>query len=288
MDRKVLLRIDSLLKHINRVLDDTDGLTLEELEKSDLLVRATCFSIVQIGEMMNQLEKTLGDKYDQLPWIDARNMRNFLVHDYGNTDVEQLYATIHNDLPLLNASFCVVKNDVVKGTLVSKRLVLRAIKKEDAESIYNNWASDPEVTKFLTWQTHKNPATTQKIVDEWVKEYKDEPKTFRFGIALKDSEELIGAIDVVDFKDHCPELGYCLSRKYWNNGYMTEACQTFIKYLFDIGYKKITICAKEDNIASMRVIEKCGFHFTHKETRSPWSSCKPETVIINHYELVKN
>lgn len=43
MDDKTLLRIDSLLKHIDRVLEDTDALTLEQLKKSDLLLRATSF-----------------------------------------------------------------------------------------------------------------------------------------------------------------------------------------------------------------------------------------------------
>ena len=98
MDDKILLRIDSLLNHIDQVLSDTKGVSLEELEKSNLLLRATCFSISQIGEMMNQLEQKLSSKYPDLPWVEARKMRNIIVHDYGSTDVEQVYSTIHNDL----------------------------------------------------------------------------------------------------------------------------------------------------------------------------------------------
>lgn len=55
MDDKTLLRIDSLLKHIDIVLNDTKDLTIDELRQHDLLLRATCFSIAQIGETMNQL-----------------------------------------------------------------------------------------------------------------------------------------------------------------------------------------------------------------------------------------
>ena len=112
MDKKVLLRINSVLKHIDRILKDTDGVSLKELEESDLLLRATCFSIAQIGEMMNQLEKSLSSKYDKIPWREARNMRNIIVHDYDSADVEQVYSTIRNDLPLLKTAFLTIKEDI--------------------------------------------------------------------------------------------------------------------------------------------------------------------------------
>ena len=286
MDKELLIcRIDSLLDHIDIVFNDTDGLTIEEIEKSNLLLRATCFSVAQIGEMMNQLEKALSQKYDQLPWLSARKMRNIIVHDYGGTDIEQVYSTIHDDLPDLKSAFIAIKNDLINGELITKRLVLRKLEKEDAESIFNNWASDPEVAKYVTWNAHNSVEQTKQILDIWLKEYQN-PKIVRFGITLKDSGELIGAIDVVDYVDGNPEIGYCLSRKYWNKGYMTEACDALANYLFNIGYKTIVIEADEQNIRSNRVIEKCGFEFTHKETKQ-CSSSKPEIITVNWYRKNK-
>lgn len=49
MDEKILMRIYSILEHINQILEDTKSVSLEELCKSNLLLRATCFSIAQIG-----------------------------------------------------------------------------------------------------------------------------------------------------------------------------------------------------------------------------------------------
>lgn len=121
MDDKTLLRVDSLLKHIDKVLDDTSGLSVDELKNYDLLLRATCFSIAQIGEIMNQLEKTIGEKYPKLPWVPARRMRNVIVHDYGGTDVEQVYSTIHNDLSSLKESFLIIRNDLIKETTASDK-----------------------------------------------------------------------------------------------------------------------------------------------------------------------
>ena len=59
MDNITLLRIDLILKHIDEVLDDVNGVSLETLRKSSLLLRAVSFSLAQIGEQMNQLERYL-------------------------------------------------------------------------------------------------------------------------------------------------------------------------------------------------------------------------------------
>ena len=168
----------------------------------------------------------------------------------------------------------------------TERLILRKFTINDAEMMFDNWASDPEVTKFLTWNHHANIEMTKMILNMWIEAYNN-PNTYRFGIVLKDSDELIGSIDVVDYVDGCPEIGYCLSRKYWNNGYMSEAATGLIKYLISIGFSRIVIEANENNVGSNRVIEKCGFKFTHKERKEHCSVFKPEPVVVNWYELTK-
>ena len=168
----------------------------------------------------------------------------------------------------------------------TERLFLRKPRIEDAEPMFNNWANDPEVTKYLTWNLHDNIDVTKAIINRWLEEDKD-PKTFRFVITLKDSGEPIGSIDVIDYIDGNPEIGYCLSRKYWNQGLMSEACKSFTKYLLNKGFNKILIKAVVENIGSIRVIEKCGFKFTHKENLEYQLSPKHKPVIINCYELIK-
>ena len=119
MDKELLIyRIDSLLEHIDLVLNDVKGLKAEDIEKNSLLLRAVCFSVAQIGEMMNQLEKALSARYNELPWSSARKMRNIIVHDYGKTDIEQVYSTIKNDLPALKAEFIRIRNDLISGSVI--------------------------------------------------------------------------------------------------------------------------------------------------------------------------
>lgn len=165
----------------------------------------------------------------------------------------------------------------------TERLILRNLVSQDLESIYE-WTSDEEVTRYLTWPTHQNKETTKRILDQWLEEYKQD-NCYRLGIVLKENNKLIGMIDVVDYKEDQPVVGYVLNQNYWGHGYMTEAFNGVINYLKEQGFHKIYIEADQRNIGSNRVIQKNGFTFTHQETR-PCSSFKPDLVTVNWYERV--
>ena len=69
-----------------------------------------------------------------------------------------------------------------KGTqqLETDRLILRRLSIEDAEQMYNNWASEDEVTKFLTWPTHASVDISKMVIEDWIKNYdKNNPKSGR-------------------------------------------------------------------------------------------------------------
>ena len=99
--------------------------------------------------------------------------------------------------------------------------------------------------------------SSQEIISLWLEQYK-KPERINFAIVLKETKELIGGIDVVGYLEGPPVIGYVLSRKYWNHGYMSEACKKVIELLFDLGHEKIIIDAVKENVASNKVIEKCG------------------------------
>ena len=188
--------------------------------------------------------------------------------------------TLMKILTVLNCDIHFMNNE----TIETKRLTLRKLNENDAESMFNNWCSDKDVTKFMTWNPHQNLDETKLILSYWLKEY-DNPYTIRYGICLKDSGELIGTIDVVSYVNGNPEIGYCLSKKHWNKGYMSEVLKVFVNHLFKIGFNKIVIEAAVENIASNRVIEKCGFKFTHQQHKDRWSIFKEQPITVNWYEL---
>lgn len=167
--------------------------------------------------------------------------------------------------------------------LETERLLLRHIRREDAQRIFTYWASDPEVTKYLTWQPHASVAVTEAIVERWLADY-DKPDTYRYGIELRETGELIGMIDVVGYHHGNPVIGYCLGRPTWGRGYMTEALKALCAALFEAGYSMIRIEAVWENIGSNRVIQKAGFRLANSREQ-PMSESKPEIVTINSYYL---
>lgn len=174
----------------------------------------------------------------------------------------------------------------MKETIVTERLVLRNIKLADAQDIFDNWAGDSEVTKYLTWTAHENVEVTKSIVELWLEDYKN-PDTYRYGIELSGYDHLIGMIDIVGYIDDCPVIGYVLGQAFWNKGYMTEAFSAVIQDLFSKGYETILIEADERNYGSNKVIQKCGFTFSHKETKK-CSESKPEMVTVNWYFIERS
>jgi len=141
----------------------------------------------------------------------------------------------------------------------TEHLLLRRFVESDAKDIFNNWASDPEVTKHLSWKTHKNIRTTKKVLNNWLKLYKN-PDFYQWAITVKGTESPVGCINIhTAHIKSCGEVGYCLSRKYWNKGIMTESLKAVIDFGFNrIGFERIQAYHKIDNVASGRVMEKAG------------------------------
>ena len=165
-------------------------------------------------------------------------------------------------------------------TLETKRLILRPFELTDAEAMFKNWASDPEVCKYMTWNHHESIDTTQMIINMWIEQYQ-QPERINFGIVLKETNELIGGIDVCGYIDGVPVVGYVLSRKYWNNGYMTEAFLEIIKLLKSLGYQQIKVDAMIENIGSNKVIQKCGGRFIMIDNEEV--PLKQKVVKVNRY-----
>ena len=144
-------------------------------------------------------------------------------------------------------------------TIETNRLILRKFKVTDSNDMFKNWGSDSKVTKYLSWETHKDIKDSEDIINMWVSNYADN-SVYNWVIELKETNEAVGNISIVKLEDtnKCCEIGYCIGSKYWNKGITTEAFQSVIDYLFrEVGINRI--CAKHniENIASGEVMKKC-------------------------------
>lgn len=152
-----------------------------------------------------------------------------------------------------------------KGTikLETNRLILRKFKIEDAKDVFENYASSDDVTKYLTWETHNSIDATKNYLQDLIERYKDN-KTFDWAIELKNENKVIGSICAKEPNEIISkiEAGYCIGKKWWNQGIVTEALQEIIRFLFEeINVNRIEAYHDVKNLGSGRVMQKCGMKF---------------------------
>lgn len=144
--------------------------------------------------------------------------------------------------------------------LETDRLILRAFTPEDAGPMFRNWASDPEVAKFLTWPAHESEEVTGKVVASWV-EKNDDSAYYQWAIVWKETMEPIGSISAVSWnQDICEvEIGYCIGRPWWHRGVMTECLSEAVRFFFrEVGVNRILARHDVNNPHSGMVMKKCG------------------------------
>lgn len=142
----------------------------------------------------------------------------------------------------------------------TQRMILRRFNIEDADDMYSNWASDPQVTRYLTWPVHASVEVTRSLLTDWVTRYKD-GGYFNWVIEYKETGKVIGNISVVKLNEsiEAADMGYCMSRAYWGKGLMPEALTAVIKYLFEVvGLNRVAPCHDVKNPKSGRVMDKAG------------------------------
>lgn len=147
-------------------------------------------------------------------------------------------------------------------TLQTPRLILRKLAITDAEDIFA-YASDPQVTTYTAWETHRSINETYEYLNNFVFQMYRSGKGMNWGIVMKENGKLIGTCSLHTAPVHRrAELGYVLSRNYWGNGLMTEAAKSAIAFGFHVmQLQRIQAICDVNNVSSARVLEKAEMQF---------------------------
>ena len=135
------------------------------------------------------------------------------------------------------------------------RLNLRPIGSEHAQPIFENYAQDHEVTRYLSWRPHRRIEDTKNYIEHCLG-----AETFRTYVLIdRHAGKLHGAFDVRRYKPHWIGYGYVLARSSWGHGLMTEALTEVTRWaLAQPGVWRVGDVCDVENIASARVMEKAG------------------------------
>ena len=99
-----------ILEHIIRYCDRIEGYinklgkSKERFREDQMCQDACCMCIAQIGELSGRLSDEYKKAHTELPWREIKDTRNFYVHNYGGIDLEYVWNTITQDLPILRES----------------------------------------------------------------------------------------------------------------------------------------------------------------------------------------
>jgi [ribosomal protein S5]-alanine N-acetyltransferase len=147
--------------------------------------------------------------------------------------------------------------DYPPSRIVGPRLTLRRPTLQDANAIFQRVARDPQVTKYLLWIPHSDVATTRRVIAEKLN-IGDEEQTW--AITLRRGDEVIGLTSCRRRLRHSVEIGYCVGKRWWGGGFMTEAIDMLMAALeADRDVYRVWATCNVDNERSTRLLERTGF-----------------------------
>ena len=153
-------------------------------------------------------------------------------------------------------------NRGVKRILETKRLLLREYAEEDAESFYR-LNSDPDVMRYTGDEALVSVGHARTVLRDYpIADYREHGYG-RWACVLHESGEVIGFAGLKYLPERGEvDLGYRFLRHHWGRGLATEACRAVIAYGFDVlRLAEIAALVQTGNVASRRVLEKCGLTF---------------------------
>ena len=145
-------------------------------------------------------------------------------------------------------------------TIETPRLILRKLRREDVSLYYARLWSQEAVARYMLWQPHKTIEESAASIEKVLRRY-ETGESCRFCIALKETDELIGIIDLLRFDEaekSC-SFAYMLGADFWGKGYGTEAVKAVFGFAFDVlGVEQIKADHFSANPASGAVMRKAG------------------------------
>ena len=171
------------------------------------------------------------------------------------------------DVLLCNSQIESIEVIVPHGTaeLWTENLVLRRYRPEDAEQLYQQLGTDPEMHQYSGWNPYQTLEMTQDTVQHFIDSYQRD-HSYSWVMDANGDDVVAGTIGAYDYHNGQIEVGFSVGRAWQGRGFATEALRTVLAYLTENeGIACVTAWCAAENIGSRRVLEKAGMKFVHTE-----------------------
>lgn len=143
----------------------------------------------------------------------------------------------------------------------TERLLIREFTEADFDAVYA-YSSDPEGVRYMAFPP-STPEETRTYIGHCMRLALEQPRTCYFlAVVLKATNQVIGGVrlGVMDRIRGEGAFSYLFSRSVWGQGYATEALKAMVRFGFEqLALNRLADGCDVRNIASARVMEKCGF-----------------------------
>lgn len=140
------------------------------------------------------------------------------------------------------------------------RLVLRRPQRADVAALFAAFCADPEVTRWLSWATHRSTADTHAFIDISDLQWSRGPSGPLL-IFTRHDGELIGSTGLAFETPTRASTGYVLRKSAWGRGYASEAMACMVALSEQHDVVRLQAICHVDHLASARVLEKSGLVF---------------------------
>ena len=139
----------------------------------------------------------------------------------------------------------------------TSRLLARPPAVADAQVVFDEYASDPHVAKYLTWRTHRSTADTVAFLRRCERVW-DDGSAYPWSLWRREDQAFVGLLEI-RLTGSAVNLGYALARRFWRQGLMSEALAPIVEWaLAQPTIYRVWATCDIENVASARVLERVG------------------------------
>ena len=143
--------------------------------------------------------------------------------------------------------------------VITNRLVMAQPGPQDAEAIFERYAADPDVTRYVGWARHRTVEDARAFLDFSTAQW-ERRGAGPYLIRARDTGQLLGGTGLDLHAAAEAMTGYVLAKDSWGKGYATESLRAMIEVASDIGLRRLYALCHPDHVPSQHVLEKGGFH----------------------------
>ena len=174
-----------------------------------------------------------------------------------------------------------MNRELTPQRLTTERLTLRPLRLDDAAAIERH-CGNPKVARMTAAIPHPYP---QGLATDWISGFRtDDAQEADRHFAILHESKLVGVVSLERRREGPFEVGYWLGEAWWGRGFATEAVRRLVAFAFDeLGQAELTSGHFQDNPASGRVLQKCGFRYSG--VRPEWSTARGGAVTCRRMRL---